>query len=94
MGFKPTIPASALTQTYALDRAATGIGQNDDTCYKYTYIIYFIHKQMFHHVVLKLGFTANVRSGQKSRMKGATRVWRYESRQMLLCCVVSVLTLR
>jgi hypothetical protein len=27
VGFEPTIPASARPQTYALDRAATGIGQ-------------------------------------------------------------------
>ena len=26
VGFKPTIPASELPQTYALDRAATGTG--------------------------------------------------------------------
>jgi hypothetical protein len=26
LGFEPTIPASARPQTYALDRAATGIG--------------------------------------------------------------------
>jgi hypothetical protein len=26
VGFEPTIPASTLPQTYALDRAATGIG--------------------------------------------------------------------
>jgi hypothetical protein len=26
VGFEPTIPASARPQTYALDRAATGIG--------------------------------------------------------------------
>jgi hypothetical protein len=28
MGFEPTIPASARPQTYALDRAAAGIGPN------------------------------------------------------------------
>jgi hypothetical protein len=28
VGFEPTIPASARPQTYALDRAATGIGDN------------------------------------------------------------------
>jgi hypothetical protein len=28
LGFEPTIPASARPQTYALDRAATGIGMN------------------------------------------------------------------
>jgi hypothetical protein len=27
VGFEPTIPASARPQTYALDRAATGIGK-------------------------------------------------------------------
>jgi hypothetical protein len=27
VGFETTIPVSARTQTYALDRAATGIGQ-------------------------------------------------------------------
>ena len=32
--FKPTIPASERSQTYALDRAATGIG----SC-KYSYLI-------------------------------------------------------
>ena len=26
VGFEPAIPASGLSQTYALDRAATGIG--------------------------------------------------------------------
>jgi hypothetical protein len=29
LGFEPTIPASARPQTYALDRAATGIGFNN-----------------------------------------------------------------
>jgi hypothetical protein len=28
VGFEPTIPASALPQTYALDRAATGIRES------------------------------------------------------------------
>jgi hypothetical protein len=28
VGFEPTIPASARPQTYALDRAATGVGEN------------------------------------------------------------------
>jgi hypothetical protein len=30
VGFEPTIPASARPQTYALDRAATGIGKNEN----------------------------------------------------------------
>jgi hypothetical protein len=33
VGFQPTIPASARPQTYALDRAVTGIG----FCMKYAY---------------------------------------------------------
>jgi hypothetical protein len=28
VGFEPAIPASVQPQTYALDRAATGIGEN------------------------------------------------------------------
>jgi hypothetical protein len=32
MGFEPTIPASARAQTYALDRAATGIGMTSTYC--------------------------------------------------------------
>jgi hypothetical protein len=31
MGFEPTIPASARPQTYALDRAAIGIGTSVGT---------------------------------------------------------------
>ena len=33
VGFEPTIPASERLQTYALDRAAAGIGQNTRTDY-------------------------------------------------------------
>jgi hypothetical protein len=29
LGFEPTIPASTRPQTYALDRAATGIGETE-----------------------------------------------------------------
>jgi hypothetical protein len=32
VGFEPTIPASARPQTYALDRAATGIGLESYAC--------------------------------------------------------------
>jgi hypothetical protein len=51
-GFEPAIPAAKLPQTYALDRAATGIGicdlHNDafsvtQTIYIYIYIYTYIH---------------------------------------------------
>jgi hypothetical protein len=34
-GFEPTVPASEQLQTHALDRAATGIGYDNHTKYKY-----------------------------------------------------------
>jgi hypothetical protein len=46
VGFKPTIPASARPQTYALDRAATGIGELNKTClilYSVLYHCYIWH---------------------------------------------------
>jgi hypothetical protein len=38
LGFEPTIPASAQPQTYALDRAATGIGLTDGNLLYYCYV--------------------------------------------------------
>ena len=37
-GFEPAIPASERPQTYALDRAATGVGKLD-----IVYIVYSVH---------------------------------------------------
>ena len=34
-GFEPTVSAGERPQTYALDRAATGIGRSDHTFKKY-----------------------------------------------------------
>ena len=33
VGFEPAVPTSERLQTYALDRAAAGIGQNPSTVY-------------------------------------------------------------
>jgi hypothetical protein len=37
VGFDPTIPANALPQTYALDRAATGIGPFEGSFSKFAW---------------------------------------------------------
>jgi hypothetical protein len=39
-GFEPTIPASARPQTYALDRAATGIG---NIYFRSVYLVKWLH---------------------------------------------------
>jgi hypothetical protein len=48
VGFEPTIPASARPQTYALDRAATGIGFDYGTCGK---DVVWIEDQNQRHIV-------------------------------------------
>ena len=41
MGFEPTIPAGEQPQTYALDRAATGIGQGQSFVLDLFYFVSF-----------------------------------------------------
>jgi hypothetical protein len=47
VGFEPTIPASARLQTYALDRAVTGIGETQNVLPQYfTFFLLFLDMKL------------------------------------------------
>jgi hypothetical protein len=68
--FKPTIPASARPQTYALGRAATGISKEHTLCGKMQKLLYFKAVCLYiNHSALKGRIPVNVNRLQLMQME-------------------------